>query len=102
MSNFAGIGQLPSVARMSLRPRPELDVPETRRSDECAVPVANDGEGQRVASAAPTQRGGNVVRPFFGALRNRAPLIEGGVFGCRPYQGIQMVLFERLEGDVAP
>src|ERR1700732_501543 len=37
VADLTGIGSAPSVPRMSLRPRPTLQVPETRRADDHIV-----------------------------------------------------------------
>src|ERR1700688_2183970 len=96
------------MPRLTLRPRPSLQVKEARRPDDDTVihsivqfvVQSNDRERHRAASIPRGQSGVDIARRFGLALRDSTPLVEGGV-SCRGgCQAFDVTLFKRFETNV--
>ncbi len=92
ISDLAGVGSAAAVTRMSLRPRPSLEVPEARRSDNGTVIHAvfqtNDRKGHRGFGVTPGQSGLDVADSFGLALRDGTPVVERGINQRRGDQAV--------------
>ena len=92
--------RISAVPRMSLRPRPSLQVPETRRSDDGTVIQVKDSERHCCASIPPSQGSLDIAGSLNHAPRHRTPLVERGITCGSSHQAVDVAMIKRFETNV--
>src|SRR6266478_9157276 len=112
VTDLTDVGVVATVPRVAVWPRPALQVKEACRPDDDTVIHAivqsvvqsvvrsDDRERHRAAGVPPGQSGVDVARRFVLALRDRTPLVEGGVRCRGGYHAFNVTIFKRLETNV--
>src|SRR5208337_1187491 len=100
IANLASVGNIPAVPRMARRPCPSLQVKETCRTDDDAILHTDSRERHCGSGVSPSKSCVDIAEGFGLALRDGAPLVEGGV-ACRSgCQTVDVVVVKRFETNV--
>lgn len=101
VADLTGVRDGATVPRVALRPRPSLQIPEARRTDDDIVIHTDNCEWHGSASVPPGESGVDVADTFDLALRDGTPLVEGGVCGRGRYQAVDVAVGKGFETNVA-
>ena len=100
VANLTSVGNIPPVPSMARRPGPSLHVEKSRRSNDHTVLYPDSSKRHRRARVSPSQGGVDVADGVGLILRNRTPLVEGGV-NCRGSdQPVNMAVVKRFKTNV--
>src|ERR1700727_1074588 len=91
-----------AMTRMTIRPRPSLQIPETCRPNRHVVIQPDDRERRRSTRFARGQSGVDVLGDIACALRNWTPLIKRRLRSRGRYQAVCMATIQRFEASMRP
>lgn len=102
IANLTSVRKLSPMPRMSRWPRPSLDIPEARRSNDRTVARPHNRKRQGAASIPPGQSDVDISDSLRLALWNRTPLIQPRVSRCSDDQPVGVSARQRFQTNPPP